>query len=184
MRWTVFLIGLLVAGSIDRSFMPVFEVRGVVPALIPALLAFVVMHAPRTTALWAAWWAGLCVDLLTPIAVGPGALAVPGPWALGFTLAAWTGVLLRGVLFRRSPAAFALLIFVLAAVASLLWTFVFAVRGWYPQEGFPWPGSALGMFGTRLLDALASGLIALPLWWPLERWISLWGFPAPALRRR
>ncbi|MDA0803503.1 MAG: hypothetical protein O2819_07100 [Planctomycetota bacterium] len=184
MNWTIFAIALLLVGAIDRSFLPVFEVRGVVPTLVPALVAFVAMHAARPTAMWAGFLCGLTVDLLGPVPVEGMALVVPGPWALGLALAAWTGVQLRGILFRRSPAAFALLTFLTGLLASLVWTFVFAMRGWYPGEDFPWPGSALGNLTTRILDALASGVLAIPLWWPLERWIGWWTFPLPALRRR
>lgn len=184
MNWVVFSIALLFAGALDRTFLAVFEVKGIVPMVTPALVAFVAMHAPRPTAVWAGCCAGLVMDLLNPVPTTFGAVVVPGPWAIGLALAAWTGIQLRGVLFRRSPAAFALLTACTALLASLLWTFVFSIRGWYPAEGFPWPGSALGNLGTRTLDAFASGLLAVPLWWPLERWIGWWNFPLPALRRR
>lgn len=184
MNWGLFAIVLLLCGALDRSFMPVLEVRGVMPLTAPALVAFVALSAGRPTAMWAGFTAGMVTDLLTPVPTAGGAVVVPGPWALGFGLAAYTGVQIRGVLFRRSPAAFALLTFVTAGLASLVWTFLFAVRGWYPGEGFPWPGTALGSLSIRFLDALASAFLAILLWWPLERSERWWGFPLPALRRR
>lgn len=184
MSWGIFAIALIIAEALDRSFMPVVEVRGVMPLVTPALVAWVAMHAARNTAMWAGFAAGLLMDLLTPVPGESGALVVPGPWAIGLGGAAYAGIQMRGVLFRRSPAAFALLTFVTVVLASLVWIFVFAIRGWYPGEGFPWSGSAVGTLGTRLMDAFASGLLAVALWWPLERTDRWWGFPPPALRRR
>src|SRR6187455_75967 len=87
MNWAVFIIVLLVADVLDNSFVQVFAVGNVWPAIVPCLVTFIAMHAPRHTALWAALIAGALVDLTSPSLAffdGPRAYALIGPSVLGF----------------------------------------------------------------------------------------------------
>jgi cell shape-determining protein MreD len=182
-KWSVFILATLVALPMDAAFMPVFAVGGAVPSLAGMLAAFVSLHALRRSAWWGCFLLGLLVDLSSPQLVAGELLFLPGPNALGFALGSAAVTLLRGVLLRRSMLTVAAMTFVLLLAASLVWVFLWSVRGIWPDGAVPFVGGATAELGKRLGWCLWSMALALPVGWALNRSHAWWGFPGVGPRR-
>lgn len=185
MRWGVFAIFLVVAIVLDTAFMQVFAVGTVWPLLVPTLVTFVAMYAQRSTALWAAFAAGILVDCTSPsfgFFDGPRPYHLIGPTALGFVLGAQFVLPLRTMVIRKNPLALAALTVLFSIASMLVTTSIFSARGWYAGTLPPWMphGAALRYMGGETMRAVGSGAIALLLAIPLNQSFGLFGFAAAA----
>jgi hypothetical protein len=189
MKWWAFIPLLLIAVVLDTSFMSVAAIGEVVPRITPALVVLVALYAHRQTALWAALFAGVMVDLnTTELYDGVRPYILIGPTSLGYVLGAAIVLPLRSMVVRRNPFSFGVLVALFALGAMLVTTLIFSMRGWYAGTTPPWmpEGRALGWMGVEALRALWSGAIAVLLAWPIQRCGPLLGFTgsAPWSQRR
>lgn len=182
MRWSLAITLIVVASALDVSLAPMFSVWGAAPSLTLALVSFLALLAERRAAISAALLAGALADLTDPAISGPVApLYLIGPHALGLALGVSAVIQIRGALKKRS-----LLVLMTATVAvgmlsGVVWTFLWALRGWFPQGSTPWSdGSALGALGGESLAAALSACAALPVGWVLLKLMPWWSFPATA----
>ncbi len=183
MSWSAFILAAAVALTMDASFMPVFEFAGVTPSLVGCLAAFVALHAERRAAWWGCWMLGLLLDLSSPVSIAGTVLFVPGPHALGFALGAAGVLSVRSEVMRRSMVAAAAATLAVLVLASLVWTSLWSLRGWWPDGEVPWAGNALVELWHLLLASAYTTLLALPVAWLLGRTFDHWGFPASRRRR-
>lgn len=178
MRWTVFLVAVLVAAAIDTGFGRILEFGGVQPHVLPAVVVFTLFAIPRRLALRAAVLAGLVADLLAPVVVSDGTvLVVPGPRVLGFAFGALALLQLRSLLYRRNPLAGAFATLVFGAAVAVTYGFAWSLRSLVLGTSAPWwpaTGASEAMHG--LLVALADAALSVPLLWFLERTRPVWGF--------
>ncbi len=186
MRWLAAIPLLIAALVADVSFMPVFEIGGVIPHLVIVVVAFAAMHADASTVLWFSLLAGLLMDLSEPSLSGPRApLYLVGPSTLGVFFGSHALLSMRGLLVRRNPLAIGVMSLVLAFASGLLWTAWWALRSWYPDSPPPWgDGSALGELAHQCFEALSIGVIGVPCGWLLLHFSSLWSFPSVLERSR
>lgn len=183
MSAAAFLVAAAVALTLDAALMPAFTLWGAAPSVVGCVAAFVALHADRRAACWGCWTLGLMLDLSTPMPVGGAATIVPGPFAVGFALGAVLVLGLRADVSRRTEVATAAATFVLLLMASLVWTAVWMVRGWWPDGEWVWAGSAIGELGGKMWWCAISAFGALPLSWLLGRTYAWWNFPLSWRRR-
>lgn len=176
MRIAVFVLAAAVALTLDASLMPALTLGGAAPSMVGALAAFVALHAERRTAWWACWTLGLLLDLSNPMPVAGAATFVPGPFAVGFTLGAALILGTRAEIARRSFLANGAATLALLLMASVFWTGVWMVRGWWPDGEWVWAGSALGELGRKAWWSLWSAVVAMPLSLLLGLTFDRWGF--------
>ncbi len=188
MRWSVYLVAVLVAAAFDASFGAVLAVGDLRGHLLPSVVVFALLSAPRRIGVRLAMLAGLVADLLAPIVVanaslveGGGEVAellvVPGPRVLGFALGALAVLPLRGLLSRHNPLSSAAATLVFSLLAAVAFVAIFIVRGWILDGGAPWwPGSGGGEVLRRALGAAGDAILALPAMWLLARTRPWWGF--------
>lgn len=178
MNWLVYLLAVLLAAALDASFTPVFEVGGVRPQLLPAVVVFTLLAAPRRIGVRAAMLAGLVADFLTPELDADGSLLyLPGPRVLAFAFGALVALPLRGLLYRRNPLSGAAAVFAFSLASGLAFVAVWTVRAHLVDGSAPWwPGSGAGEVWQRTLAALLGAALAVPTLWLLEKTRSAWGF--------
>ena len=182
MRWSLAIALILVASALDVSLAPMFSVWGAVPSFTLALVAFLALLAERRAALWAALMAGALSDLTGPSIAGPVApLYLLGPNALGMALGASAVIQIRGALKKRSLLVLVSATLVVGLLSDVVWTFMWALRGWFPQGSTPWgAGPALGALGKEALATSLSASAAVPVGWALLKLMPWWSFPATA----
>ncbi len=178
MRWSVYILCVLLACTLDASVGSVFEVGGVRAQLLPAAVVFMCINAPRRVTLRAAMVAGLAADLFAPTILSDGStLVVPGPRVLGFALGALAVVPLRGLLYRQNPLSAPVATMIFTLLASLAFIAAWILRALLLDTSAPWwPGSAGGELALRLGGALGDGLMAVPAFWLLNKMRPLFGF--------
>ncbi len=184
MNWIVFLACALVAAALDGGFSAALAVGPFRPSLLPAVIAFVALHGPRRTALWAAFAAGLVADLLQP-SIGSAGIPfhVLGPNALGYVSGAYAVLLLRSMVFRRNPLTLGVMAAVTAIGVTLVTAALFSARRFWSDELPPWGGEPVQPWILRQLVAdLLSGAWAIPLAWPLNASLERWDFFSVAHR--
>lgn len=175
MKWSIFIIAAFLALAIDRSFMGALELGGVQPWTTAAVAVYVALLAPKMTALWACWLLGLMVDLGSPMA--DGSVHLVGPHALGYAFGGYLVLLLRSMVFRRRVLTIALMSTLHLLAAALIVVIILVARSWFEATAGAWPiDSAMRELWRRMLTALYSGVIALPVGWALIRTFPLWGF--------
>lgn len=184
MNWLVFAACALVAAALDGGFTAALAFGPAHPAILPAVVAFVALHGPRRTALWAAFAAGSLADLVQP---SLGAAEVPfhvlGPNALGYAFGTSAVLLLRSMVFRRNPLTLGLMTAVLAVGVTLVTAAIFSARRSWSDELPPWGGEPVQPWILRqLLSDLASGAWAVPLAFALNASLERWDFFSASLR--
>ncbi|MEM8757728.1 MAG: hypothetical protein AAGF47_08090 [Planctomycetota bacterium] len=182
MSWGAFAIALWLAIGLDRGIAAVLGLggSGVQPSFLLPLIVFIGMYAPARTATAAACIAGLLLDLLSPRSLpGGGLVFVPGPNALGLTLAVQFVLGARGIVLLNSPITIVVLTPVAGAVWHVVATSVLTIREFYDPIGF----EALPTLGARVLDALYSAITALVLWFPLFWSAAVFRFDSPHVAR-
>lgn len=182
MRWPLAIALLVVAAALDVSLAPMFSVWGSAPSCALPVVAFLALLAERRAALWAAIIAGSLADLTDPAITGPVApLYLLGPHALGFALGASAVVQIRGALKKRSLLVLMTATLAVGVLSDVVWTFVWALRSWFPEGSVPWGGgSALGALGGELVGTALSACAAIPVGWMLLKLMPWWSFPATA----
>jgi hypothetical protein len=178
MRWSVYLVALLGAAAFDASFGGIIGVGDLRGHLVPAVVVFALLSAPRKMGVRLALLGGLVADLLSPIVLpSQEVLVVPGPRALGFALGALAVLELRGLLYRQNPLAGAAATLVFSLLTAVTFVFLFSVRALFLDGGTPWwPGSGAGEAWRRTLGALGDALVAIPALWLLGKTRPLWAF--------
>jgi len=187
-RWPVYIAAVLVAAAFDASFGAVLAVGDLRGHILPSVVVFALLSAPRRIGVRLAMLAGLVADLLAPIVVAQGSVAgggaetaellvVPGPRVLGFALGALAVLPLRGLLSRQNPLSSAAATLVFSLLAAVVFVAVFIARGWLVDGGVPWwPGTGGGEVVRRSLGAAGDAILAVPAMWVLGRTRSWWGF--------
>jgi len=178
-NWLLFLVVCLLLVVVDASFMQALRLGELWPLATPGLVAFVALWASRPAVPWAAFLLGLVQDLSTPVIVGDGeVIRLLGPATLGWLFGTAALLPLRRVLLRRHPVAIGAATVVLTFLAGLVWGAIWVLRGLLHGESMPWPaGGGVAALGGLGLQALANGVVAVPLAWLLMRLGDWWRFP-------
>ncbi len=183
MRWVVFLIFAVLGLVFDTGLAEVLRIEkawSIRPSLCAAVAVFVALSAPRATALFACLGLGLLLDLSNPLTADTGrSLYLIGPYTLGYAAGGWLVVQARPMVFRRRPITVGVMTFacLLAVQLVAITVFVLRSRSWYPGGPVQWTElTAWVELVKRLLIALYSGLLAVPVGWVLVRSAPLWGF--------
>lgn len=183
MRWTAATLAMLLAAALDASFGPVLLVGDLRGRLLPGVVVFIALLAPRKIVVRWAMAAGLLVDLLSPAIDAAGeAVVVPGPTALAYALGAVGVLALRGLLSKQSPLSPAAATLLFSLLAGLAFVAIWQGRLLLLDSAPPWPTSASGSgsasdeIARRSLAAVGDGVVAIPLVWLLQRTRPAWGF--------
>ena len=184
MRWGVFILALALCITLDISFIQVIAIGPIFPSVCAALVVFVALFAPRQTALWAALFTGVMLDLGSPVVLGSEDMVhVIGPHALGLVLGAYLVLLLRSIVVRRNPLTVGMLVVPCLLAASLVSMAIWTIRGFYGELEVPWAGlTAAGELGRIIGWAVYSALVAIPIGWLLLLSWTVWKFDPTALR--
>ena len=168
MRWSVFIIAAFVLLVLETGLSGLLAIPvadDVSPSFLLALVVFVALSAPRRTAMWAAMVLGLLVDLNSRLPLGSG--------CLGYLAAAMVAFELRGLVFRDSPPAIALMVFVAGLVAHLVTVALLTSRGVVEAiDNWQVHRELVHRFLTVLYSAGCAWLLGFVFVW-LD---SLWGF--------
>ena len=168
MRWSICILFVLFMSALDASVGSVFEIGGIRAQFLPATVVFVCLSAPKRVTLRAAMCAGVAADLFAPTILSDGnTLVVIGPRVLGFALGALAVVPLRGLLYRQNPLSAPIATMLFSLLASLVFIAVWIVRSLLLDT------SELML---RLGAALGDGLMAIVVFWVLNKTRPLWGF--------
>jgi len=178
-NWVLYAIVGVVLVVLDASFMQALRLGEVWPAAVPGLVAFVSLWAARPAVPWAAFLLGLLQDLSDPVVVADGEVVrLLGPASLGWLFGTAALLPLRRVLLRRHPVAIGAATVLLSFLAGLVWGAIWVARSLLHGEAMPWPtGGGIGAIGEMGLDAVADGMVAIPLAWLLMRVGAWWRFP-------
>lgn len=176
MIWPVFLAALWLALGLDVGLRDALQLgNSAAPSLTLILAAFIALWGPRMHAIYAAVLAGVCLDLMGARAA-PGAteaVTTLGPTALGAALGAYAVLTARAMVERTNIFALPAMTVMLSALTHLVVVFCFSVREAYdPAVAF----DALPELGARMLSALYSGAVAIPVGIILTPMARLFGF--------
>lgn len=186
MRWTVFFVfavGAVVLETSDLTFRVLMLDRlgDLYPSFTGILVVFVALFAPRTPALWAAWLAGVLLDL----AVARGEIILVGPHALGFVFGTYLVLQVRTMVFRQRILTAALLTVLCLVASGVVEVAILTLRMWLAAPDGPSAAVHPMMeLGRRVGIAAYSGLLAVPVCWLLMQTAPLWGFEHAIERRR
>lgn len=180
MRWAVYIVCVLVAAAFDASFGSVLAIGPVRGTLLPSVVVFVLLSAPRRIGVRAAMAAGLVADLFAPVVLASEqVLVLPGPRVLGFALGALAVLPLRSLLYRQNPLSGGVAVLVFSLLSAVAFVFLWSARALLLDGGAPWwPGSGAGEVWLRMFGACGDALVALPAIWLLGKTRELWGFAA------
>lgn len=184
MRWSIFLIGLFLAAVLQVSLRSTVALGEYAPEFIMMVVVFVAFFAPRIQALWAAWIAGMLLDMLVDLPQGPGIVGpLLGPYALGFTLATYLLVLVRPMLIRRRLSTLCVMTLPFCMVTALVVIFLHATHSWYEDVNLFWgDGRPWVEFTRQSFSALYSAVLML-LVGPVLLWtLPSWGFQSVVAR--
>jgi cell shape-determining protein MreD len=183
-RWRAFVVFACVALILEvslRNTLRLDSLRGTSPSFVAILATFVLLFAPRLSALWACWILGVLLDLLPP----PDGedVRIIGPMALGLVFAGLVVLPLRTMVFRRRSITIGVMTVIVVMASSIAAVFVLIVRHWMVSD----PTHTVHGMSALLhqgLVALYSGAVAWPLGWLLLQSMPLWGFQTTSQRRR
>lgn len=147
----------------------------VAPSFVIPLAVFVALSAPALHTLWACLLLGLVMDL-TWIREQ----MVVGPWALGFLLAGYLTLNVRGLMIGRNPVTMTVMSIAFAALASLVVVAVTMIRSWL--YGAPAPAAPGADLAVRLGSALYTGAAGLVMFFLLAAAAGLFRFQAAGRR--
>jgi hypothetical protein len=164
MRWSICILCVLFMSALDASVGSVFEIGGIRAQFLPATVVFICLSAPKR------------VTLPTILSDGS-TLVVIGPRVLGFALGALAVVPLRGLLYRQNPLSAPIATMLFSLLASLVFIAVWIVRSLLLDTSAPWwPSTGASELMLRLGAALGDGLMAIVVFWVLNKTRPLWGF--------
>lgn len=174
MNWLTFIITTYILLSAEIGLRGLLVIGDqVYPGFLLILLVFIGLAASHHTVGWAALILGLLVDLQPTT----GALAVPGPAAIGYLVGGYAILQLRTLLFRESVLTLAIMVFAVGIFVNLAEVALYSFRGLGFLAGEPIPGwSAAGELVTRFLRLLYTTVVAIPLGWVLVKTTPLWRF--------
>lgn len=181
MRWPVAAIVAYVLLGLELSLKDAMAVGSthVAPSFIVPFVVFIAMSAPVVPTLWLALALGAAVDLTSPR--GAAGYVVLGPYAMGYMLAAYLVLTMRGLMFRRSPLTVVFLSVLASAIAELIVVAFLSARGAVYHDGLGW--NAAAELVNRMLSsgytALTAGFLSLILL-PMA---PLFGFQETGARR-
>ncbi len=179
MNWIVFAVLAWIFLGMEQGLRQALQVGSwdIAPSFVLILLVFVSLWAKPIHALWAALFLGVSLDMLNLVPTKSGeTIAILGPWALACMLTAYTVLNFRVLMFRRNPLSIAFLCTVGGAISGVLVLAILSLRAYYDDILLV---SASADLGRRLLTALYTGVLALPLG-PALHWIGPWlGFKRP-----
>ena len=179
MRWSIYILACLLAVAADASLAGILKVGAVQPRFLPSVVVFALFAAPRVHAIRLALLAGLICDLLAPVVRVDGSqLVVIGPWTLGFALGGLAAVPLRSLLYHRNPISGGFAVFVFSLLASVVFVALWMIRLFLLHDDLPswWPGTGAREVVQQSKVALASGALAIPTIWLLDKTRVAWGF--------
>jgi hypothetical protein len=178
MRWSIYIVAVLLAAALDASFGSVLAIGELRGQFLPAVAVFALLSAPRKIGVRLAMLAGLVADLLAPVVLdSQEVLVVPGPRVLAFALGALAVIQLRNLLYRQNPLAGAAATLAFSLLAAVAFVFLFSMRALFLDGGAPWwPGSGAGEVWRRFLGAVGDAVVALPTLWLLGKTRPLWAF--------
>lgn len=175
MNWLTFTITTYLLLCAEIGLREALRIGGgeVYPVFLLVLMVFIgLTAAPMTVA-----WAALILGLLTDLQPTTGAMALPGPAAVGFLVGAYAVVQLRNLLFRESVLTLAIMVFVVGLFVNLAEVAIYSFRGLSFLANEPIPGwSAPGELVTRFLRLLYTAVFALPVGWLLFKSHAWWRF--------
>ena len=174
MNWIAFAITTYVLLALQTAFSGVVAVGGATPNLLLVLAVFVGTSARPGVVLWSLVVLGVLLDLQPGPLTGAGVLV--GPHALGMLVGAFALLQMRGLLFRESVLTLVLLTLAVGGFAALVEVAVYSLRGLWFLAGEPAPWRATEHLGRRLLDAVYSAVVAVPLGLALNQTRPWWGF--------
>lgn len=181
MRWVVFLVFAALAVVFDVGLGEVLAITGlwdVKPSMCGILAVFVALSAPRPAAMWACFVLGLLLDLSNPLSMGDGGvLHLIGPFTLGFVAGGRLVIQGRAMVFRRRALTVGVMTTLCMLAVNLVAVTLLVIRAMYPGGPVFWTDSTLGAaVAQRLVAAIYSGAVAVPVGWLLVRTMPLWGF--------
>lgn len=161
-----FLLAVWICIGLDLGLSDALSVQlgsaHVTPRFVFVLLAFVAMWAPQSALMGGALALGLLVDVVTPVPTSVGEVTVIlGPNAIGFTIAAYTVLNLRALMFRKNVLALSFLSFVSLALASIVAAAILAFRSAVDR------GIQIDSATTMLLEGLLSAVYTFLLGFPV-----------------
>lgn len=137
MRWMTFAIAAWVFFGLELGLRSALELGsvGVAPSFAMVLLAFVVMWASGSHAVWAGLIVGVLLDLTTvwPIAGGGAGVTLLGPYAVGCACGAYAGLQLRAMMIRSHRLAMGALAFLICVIAYAVVAGFLTVRAFYAE---------------------------------------------------
>ncbi len=179
MRWPVFGIVAYVWLFLEEGTRTLLAIGQITPSFLLILMVFIGLWAPPLTAAWAAIILGLMTDLTTPIqpANYPADVALIGPACLGYLVGVYVTIQLRMMVFRDSPLAVGVLVFLAGMFAQLVIVAVLTMRGlpWLtaqPVQGW----SAADQLVHRFLVLLYTAALTIPMGYLLLRLQWMFGF--------
>jgi hypothetical protein len=150
---------------------------GIWPSATACLAVFVSLFGSRIAVLWACFALGLLLDLCSSEPAGGESITVIGPHALGFVAGSILVLQLRTMVFRRRAMTLGFLTLLFALAVDVVAILIFVIRGWFPDLAVTWAQTSAGSeLLRRLLMAIYSGIVAIPLGWLLLQTLPLWAF--------
>ncbi len=187
MRWSIFAIFAYLALVLQSAVPILLEVRGwdisPEPSVVLILMIFIAMAAPQNIVLWSALILGLLVDLTQPLPIVTTLqemrdVAIPGPHAIGYVTGAYAVLQIRGMAFRDSPFAMAIMVFAGGIFVHLASVALVSFRGLpiHPADAIPnW--HAADELVRAFFNLLYTSALAVPVGLLLIKSDPLWGFP-------
>lgn len=182
MNWASFALLLWLLLGLQAGLAAPFAIGpvGPRPDLVIPLVVFIALHAPHSTARWAALLAGLLLDLVAPVALDAGQSGtVVGPHALGLLLATQFTLSARSVVIGKNPLTLVVLTLLASCVLQAFVLLVLLVRSLYEPVAIALGPELL----TRLGSATYTAGVALPMALALFAAQPLLGFASPTPRR-
>lgn len=183
MRWLVFALFAYVALALDQGLRTLLAfdpgVGPVAPSFTLVLAVYVGLWAPSRAVAWAFLFLGAASDLLhvwpsvqaaAPNASGPALGAIMGPLAIGYLVGAYAVIQVRGLLYRESTFALAVVALGVGAAVHLVAMLLLTLRGLPLPLGEPVPGWRVAdEFLRRFLEILYTAVLAVPVGMALQR---------------
>ena len=188
LRWSIFAVFAYLALVLQSAVPVLLEVRAwdarPEPSVVLVLMVFIAMGAPQTIALWAALILGFLVDMTSPLPIVTTMqemrdIALPGPFTLGYVTGAYAVIQIRGMAFRDSPFALAIMVFAAGLFVHLVAVSLISFRGLpiHPADAIPnW--HAADELVAAFFNLLYSAILAIPIGFLLIKSDPLWGFPS------
>jgi rod shape-determining protein MreD len=159
MRWPVVAIMAYVVLGLETAVKPELAISPsgfrFSPTFLVPFITFVALSGPTVPVLWVAVLLGLVADLYSPRDAGN--LVVVGPYALGYMAGAYLVLVMRGLMFRRSPLSMIFLSILATAMAELVVVTIMTMRSVYTDPSAWAAGRELT---NRMLGALYTVMTA------------------------